>query len=200
MNIFIDFDDTLIDRTRFMRDFYMMFDGVSSESLKETYDRFRAHQAFDLKAFATEVELMHGIPEQKIVSTLQALQGRTHAYCFKESRAFLQELKRRGHKIFLVTFAEDTTWQMGKIDGSGLRDLFDEICITQQSKHEALKAFSPIEQFCFIDDSGREVENVQKAFPYAKCFLKLHDNGKSDGFADRLTSFRSFNEIINRIA
>ncbi len=200
MKIFIDFDDTLIDRTRFMRDFYAMFDGVSSESLKETYDRFRTHQAFDLKNFAAEVELMHGIPERDVIAKLTALRDRVHAYRFEESRPFLEQLKQRGHTITLVTFAEDTTWQWGKIHASGLYDLLDDVHITTRGKEEVLRELTNGEPFCFIDDSGKEVEAVQKMYPHALCFLKVHDNGKADGFTDSLTSFRSFHEIIDRIA
>src|SRR3989338_7528556 len=99
MKIFIDFDDTLIDRTRFMRDFYASFDGISHESLKETYDRFRSHQAFDLNAFAAEVELMHGIAERDVLTKLTALRDRVCDYRFEDSRPFLEALKQRGHTI-----------------------------------------------------------------------------------------------------
>ena len=63
---------------------------------------------------------------------------------FEDAIRFLERLKEKGHKIFILTYIPKTNqeYQLKKLMGSGIVSYFDGIIVTAEYKFSSLKDFA----------------------------------------------------------
>jgi hypothetical protein len=169
MDCYIDFDDTLIDRTAMTDAIYKAFGEVSIEDLKEHYATFRLTQAFTIDGFTTYLKEQE-INGDRLRDLFLCFAQKSHEYVFPDTIDFLKTLRSMGYKIILLSFdAEPLLWQWPKINASGLVSLLDDRYVIQGTKTDFLLSRGVKGKFIFIDDKLSEVTAMQKAFPESLC-------------------------------
>lgn len=169
MDIYIDFDDTLMHRTRMTDEIFSTFADVTQEELKQHYADFRVAQPFTVDAFENYL-IDHGLDGAKLTSLFFDFAARAEQYVFEDAKAFLTALRADGHRLIILSFdAEPDIWQRPKIDASRLGAYVDEVLVTSMAKADLLQSIGAQEPFVFIDDKQSEIDAMQTAFPNAIC-------------------------------
>jgi len=177
MNIYIDFDDTLLHRTRMTDDIFSAIGSPSADVLKEHYRQFRKDHPFTIHGFERYL-IAQGIDGAQLSSSFYRFAKRSAEYVFNDARDFLVALKAAGHRVCILSFdAEPATWQRPKIEASQLTPFVDEIFVTAIPKSDFLTSIGVQDPFIFIDDKQSEIDAMHSAFPQAVCIK--HEPGTS---------------------
>ncbi len=188
MKIFLDFDDTLMHRTRMTNDIYAAFGDLSVDALQKHYRDFREKHPFTISGF-TDYLLERGIDGARLRDLFFSFAHRAREYVFADAAEFVEHLKTDGHRCHLLSFdVEPELWQHPKIAASGLAPLFDEVHVTRQPKVDLLNSWNITEPFIFIDDKQSEIDAMQAAFPQALCIK--HEPGSP--LRDHLEAINTF--------
>ncbi len=177
MRIFIDFDDTLIDRQRMTDDIYSSFGSISVGELRQLYLDFRVNNAFTVPNFIKFV-IDKGLDGAKLESLFVTASHRVFDYVYPDAIEFLTTLSSAGHKSILLTVDADlVNWQWPKIRSSNLEKYFTQVLPTSGTKVAIVKSLNLNEKFYFIDDKQCEIDWMRSAFPSSTCFK--HTPGSS---------------------
>ena len=170
MKIFIDFDDTLIDRHRMTDDIFAKFGDVSVEELRRLYKEFRVTMPFTVNGFVHFL-LEKGLDGERLRQLFLDGASRTGAYIFDDAIEFLKTLKTARYEVILLTVDADVEhWQWPKIHASGLEQYFDAIYPTSGKKVDVVKMMIVDDEvFIFLDDKENEIIMMHDAFPMAMC-------------------------------
>lgn len=162
-DIFIDFDRTMYDSDRLYREIYLICEnyGLKRSILEESYNKyFQEPVLFNvislIKYAAQEVGILAGELLQSITDLI-LFKGNNFVY--KDVFNTLGYLTETSNSIRLITYG-DVLFQEMKINGSGLKDQFKDIIITNQYKwlHENLSKNS---KKIIIDDNPREISKYR---------------------------------------
>lgn len=188
MDCYIDFDDTLMDRTALSDAIYEAFGDVSVVELKEYYAAFRLTSPFSIAAFVAYLK-QQGIDGDRLRDLYVAFAKRANEYVFPDAVAFLIALRKAGYKVILLSFdIEPEFWQWPKINASGLVPLLDDRYVIQTSKADFLLSRGVRGKFVFVDDKQTEVAAMQTAFPEARCIRHVPRTSLMDHFSE-ITNF-----------
>jgi len=188
IKLFIDFDDTLFDRGRFVPDMFSIikkygFDDAEIEGsykivYSDGYDGIWSHldylhknvRTFDLAGATEEIERF-----------LDTAPG----YLFPEAVPFLEKVDRDKYDVRLLTVG-GLEFQKLKVSKSGIEKCFDQCHYSPVNKAAALKNLvSEGETFVLLDDKDRETLAVREAYP--KSLAIQIEKGRLLGFLDPLS-------------
>ena len=176
MKCFIDFDDTLMHRSKMTDDIYAAFGSMSAEQLRGHYADYRRDHPFTITGFTEYLKTL-GIDGDQLRELFFSFATRAKEYVFPDAIAFVNTLKAAQHECILLSFdAEPALWQKPKIEASGLAPLFDRVEVISYPKVAFMRSLNIATPFVFIDDKREEVDAMHAAFPDALC-LK-HDRGE----------------------
>ena len=175
MNILIDFDHTLYDPDNLTKD---MLDALAKyiekksnknyneilSNLKNKFSRGenKIYDIYELiEYFSKENRYNYDVKEAtKAVNDVIANGSK---YVFDESIPFLKSLKKKGHKIYILSYNEKKVYyQTVKIAGSGLLEYVDGVITTTVCKGEMPFDFS---KCIFIDDKPKDLISIYNKKP-----------------------------------
>lgn len=168
--IFIDFDDTLFDRGRFVPDLFGIIEkfGFTDDEIISSYQMVY-HDGYD--GVWAHMKFLHdkvrpfdlSLAETKMKEFLD----RTSSYLFPEAMSFLQGINKNFFDIQLLTVG-GINFQKMKIEGAGISKFFDYCNYTTKNKAATLNSLvSTDDFFILVEDKDREIKEVNKKFPYA---------------------------------
>lgn len=166
--IIFDFDDTLFDTKTFIQDVINVLksEGIPESGIRKTYDQMRKDYTFEKYVSAFEPE--YKLNKDKILKKLNKLLS--SKYVYKERIRILNNLKKSGNKVILLTWTDKLEFQKVKINESGIGEYFEkkDIWIVQGSKLEFLKRKKIGSEVYFINDNKKENSEVGNHFKYFK--------------------------------
>jgi len=168
MKIILDFDDTIFNTHRLMRDVCAVFESLG----------FQEEQFWD--AYAECKEKVGDFNPEIIIGLLNEIKPFDKAEAEKKINLILDNSKDFVYPDFfdfaksfnkkdliLLSFGE-AGFQGTKIKNSEVGPFFDKILITQKNKIKELKPIYekyPEEKIFFIDDKAEQIDEVKKIFP-----------------------------------
>lgn len=93
---------------------------------------------------------------------------RTGDYLFEGAVDMLEDLKRDGHDLHLLTLG-DVTWQKKKVVSAGLEVYFSQVLYAPEDKMLMRDALESIDGLVvMVNDNGKEIDALQRALPEVK--------------------------------
>ena len=175
MNFFIDFDHTLYDTDNLLKD---MLDVLAKyicektsknhekilEELKSKFKRGKGN-FFDIYDLIEHFSLpeQYNYNKEEATEKVNEVISNGEKYIFEDSIPFLQYLKSKGHKTYILSYNENKVYfQTVKIAGSGLLKYVDGLIPTTVIKGEMPFDFS---QSIFIDDKPKDLISIYNKKP-----------------------------------
>ena len=187
MNYYIDFDSTLYNTSKLKqemletiaRDVVLRNKDVNFESIlfecKTMFCRDKIYNIYKLCDYFSE---KYKIGDDILKNDIDNLLLHGEKFVYEDSLPFLTKLKEEGHFLNLLTFAseDNQTYQEKKIEGSGLKGIFDKIIITSQPKHLLDLDF---QNSIFIDDNPNDLLNLYSKNPLKIIRIRREGNSYS---------------------
>ncbi len=167
MRIYLDFDDTLVARMTFFRDYYtpiLLASGSTQREIDVSYSYFAKNG--ELFSPARHLEIL-GWREQKKEEALLEIENiirEQRGFIFPEVVEVLKKLRADGHTLILFTYG-DRDFQKQKITASAIAHLFDEMIITHEDKVEVLARDREGEPILFVDDKVDFLSRTREILP-----------------------------------
>ena len=143
MNYYIDFDNTLYETAKLTT---LMIAAIGNKIgelaglekepiIQDAKDNFNS----TLDNIFTHAEKMgkkYNVDSESVVNAVKSVIDNGKEIVFEDAIRFLERLKEKGHKIFILTYIPQTNqeYQLKKLMGSGITSYFDGIIITAQYK------------------------------------------------------------------
>ena len=167
MKIILDFDDTIFNTHRLMRDVCAVFEslGFQEEQFWDAYVECKKKEGdFNPKIIIdplNEIEPFDKIEtKEKINSILDNSKDFVYPDFFDFARSFNKK------DLILLSFATTAT-QKVKINNSRITEFFENIIITSRDKSEDIKPICEKyekEKIFFIDDKASQIDNIKSKF------------------------------------
>lgn len=169
MNYYIDFDSTLYDTSKMST---IIFETIISSILEQkAIDKNKLVE--ECKTQISTTSSIYDLPEYfsnkynleplPILNNLKNSILNSENLVFPDVKPFLKNLKKLNHKLYILTFAKlSLQFQMDKLTGSKLSDLFDGIYITSTPKYELDINYS---NGIFIDDNPTDLLGLYSKNP-----------------------------------
>lgn len=172
--VLIDFDHTLFDTDRFfwmdVRRAFARF-GIDPALWEETYEVvWPSGYSLDKHLAALAARTDGGpapIRAEAVRSVLREAFSDLRAYLFPDTLPFLQEARRRGAELHLLSFG-DPGWQAYKVRGCGIQGLFSRIHYipAEQAKAAAVEAMGDDSRgLVAIDNNSAELDRMRERAP-----------------------------------
>lgn len=196
---FIDFDDTLFDTDRLKKYLVRIFEknGVNKQEFQDSYNILRNEKDLKYNPYR-QIDLINidDINRENLLNDLNLLFEDSHDLVFSDSIDFLNNIKKMGGKLVLISFG-DESFQNIKIDSSGLTKYFDEIIITNKAKIDLIISRDDLDFYdeifllddhpIFIDEALKAVNN--KTIPLYKKINIIRINRGGRKYSNIETSF-----------
>ncbi|MDD5083788.1 MAG: HAD family hydrolase [Candidatus Moranbacteria bacterium] len=188
MRVFIDWDDTIFNTRDFVTDFSTVFtdNGVPFDMYKKTRQNAYRVLGDDTAIYDMEMHLS-SIASQKIVFDTDAVRKSaavflqdTSRYVFPDIRLFFERAREKNIRVYVLSFGQ-SAFQNEKINGTGLREYFDEVFIVQEKKYVPIVLVmerSGDEPVWFFDDRAEYIDDVKKNIPAVKTVQVMRSEGR----------------------
>lgn len=206
--VFIDFDKTIYDTDRFKDDMWTIANEYKitrndyEKTFRESLHTISAMQ-YDY-SFEEHLDLLKKIGydiKDKFLNELKLLANNN--YLFPESENFVKFLKEHSERIILLT-AGDTHFQMSKIIGCGVDEIFDEIMVAEIPKIEYFRKHfkGQANKTLFINDNLKENEAIKMMCPELIVICKFNSKKYSEAEMKQsnLPYFKTLSEIKNYVS
>lgn len=161
MKIYIDFDGTLFDTDKYVKDCMKIFNkyGIS----KEKFDKICQNVFGRLNLYDMTVIIKYVINEYNISETIydEFTSLLDNCYVYEDVEDTLRVLKDLGYELYILTYGDKNT-QKRKVDSSKLDKYFNGIIITQGNKAELDIDYN---NSIFIDNNPNEIEKFYRKIP-----------------------------------
>ena len=147
--------------------------------------------------FSEEICKKYGVNSKDAVANVENIINNGKDNVFKDAKRFLKRLKENGHKVYLLTYIpnkNNTEYQMMKIDGSGIKNYFDDIIITSKYKFTLDLNYK---NGIFIDDDPRDLNGLYEQHPIRVIRIRKKNNKRSkiDINNNDIEEYESFDDI-----
>ena len=157
MKIFVDFDNTIFDtRHQFLNDFFGVFDkyGVSREVFYSTLSYFsktslQTGECYSPESHIREIKKLteQNINEKQFLQEMEIFLEDLEKYVFDEDfYEFANNFDKKD--LIILSYGEDN-FQSQKINGSGVKQFFEDVIITQGDKTKEIEKY--IQKCCGRD-------------------------------------------------
>jgi len=167
VRLFIDFDNTLFDRSAFIHDFFGLIKsfGVSDSEIEISYKAVYKNGYLGIKSHLEYINShIRNINSQLVLEKYEEFMKNADRYLYGYTIPFLKSVSRDKYSIELLTVG-GVDFQKKKVMCCGLDKYFDKCNYTTEEKAFALKELiDKDEYFILIDDKESERESVKKAF------------------------------------
>ena len=194
MNYYLDFDYTLFDTYSFREELYKILEinGLNSSELPLTAEKKdNSQKLLNIREAFKKLSDERNIPFENFIKPLEKLYERGQEYLYKDSVEFLEYLKSKGHKLYVITWGEKQ-YQEEKLKITKIYDYFDEIIYAETLKYELDNV--DYENGIFIDDSVRDLEGLYEK--NAKQLYRIkRKNGKNSNKELNIKEILEFNSL-----
>ena len=192
MKIYIDFDRTLFNTSKFLEDFYKILNDYKIPM--DLFEKIRIenkNDGFNPFVILEKLRKVYKFNNSLYVE-LEHLLESDSMYIFDDVEKFLKYLKTLPCKIYILTRGNDE-FQKVKIDNSGIDEYFDNIIITNEHKGNLEIDYDGI----FIDDNLEEIESLLTRNP--KKVIHINRYNKEKIIDKRFLSINSLQELYEII-
>lgn len=193
MNYYLDFDYTLFDTHAFRQELYKILEqnGFDKTYLGLTQEtKNNSQKLLNIKEFFTNLSISKNIPIENFLNPLDKLYSRCEEFVYDDSVEFLNYLKSKNHKLYIITWGEKE-FQKEKLKASKLYNFFDEIIYAEQLKYTLDIDYK---NGIFIDDSIRDIEGLYHQ--NAKQIFRIkRKNGKNSDKELKIKGILEFNSL-----
>ena len=193
MNYYLDFDYTLFDTHAFREELYKILEqnGFDKTYLGLTQEtKNNSQKLLNIKEFFTNLSISKNIPIENFLNPLDKLYSRCEEFVYDDSVEFLNYLKSKKHKLYIITWGEKE-FQKEKLKASKLYNFFDEIIYAEQLKYTLDIDYK---NGIFIDDSIRDIEGLYHQ--NAKQIFRIkRKNGKNSDKELKINGILEFNSL-----
>ncbi len=204
MNYYIDFDNTLYETAKLTS---LMIAAIgnkiaeltgkdSVEITQDAKDNFNS----TLDNIFTHAEKMgkkYNVDEKAVVDAVKSVVDNGKEIVFEDGVRFLERLKEKGHKVFILTYIPKTNqeYQLKKLMGSGITSYFDGIIVTAEYKFLLDIDYT---NGIFIDDDPRDLNGLFEKNPIKVIRIRKPNNKRSKIDIDNkeIEEYESFDDII----
>lgn len=194
MNYYLDFDYTLFDTYLFREELYKILEinGLATSELPLTIEKKENNQRLlNIKEVFKTLSQEKNIPLENFIIPLEKLYERGQEYLYSDTIEFLEYLKSKGHKIYIITWGEKE-YQKEKIKIAKIDKYFDEIIFAETLKYELENI--DYSNGIFIDDSVRDLEGLYEK--NAKQLYRIkRKNGKNSDKQLNIKDIIEFNSL-----
>ena len=184
MNFYIDFDSTLYNTSGLVEKMLRalaaeMSNQDSSLDAEEMYleekGMFNSKNIYNIFELCRYFAKKYNLDADSLILAVNGVISNGKDLVYEDSAEFLKQLKAMGHRINMLTYtAQDgLEYQMQKIYGSGLIQLFDNIIITSTPKWQLDLNYS---QGVFVDDNPKDLAGLHGNNPIAVIRIKREGN------------------------
>ena len=192
MDIYLDFDHTLYNpitltdemlsaiRAKIVNCTEEKIDecGLMNE-LKGMFNREHIYNIFELARYFAK---KYSVEEELLVDSVNKVLSNCSKNVFEDVVPFLKSLKEKGYRIFMLTYYEyGLEYQMAKVTGSKLCDLFDVIITTGDKKFNLTIDY---EKSIFVDDNPKDLAGLATRNPYRLIRIRRKEGRYSEKPAD----------------
>lgn len=204
MNYYIDFDNTLYETAKLTSLMIAAIGnkigeltGLENEPIiQDAKDNFNS----TLDNIFTHAEKMgkkYNVDSEAVVNAVKSVVDNGKEIVFEDAIRFLERLKEKGHKIFILTYIPQTNqeYQLKKLMGSGITSYFDGIIITAQYKFLLDIDYT---NGIFIDDDPRDLNGLFEKNPIKVIRIRKENNKRSKIDIDNkeIEEYVSFDDIV----
>lgn len=204
MNYYIDFDNTLYETAKLTT---LMLAAIGNKIgeltakdaepiIQDAKDNFNS----TLDNIFTHAEKMgkkYNVDEKLVVAAVKAVVDNGKEIVFEDAIRFLERLKEKGHKIFVLTYIPKTNqeYQLKKLMGSGIMQYFDGIIVTAEYKFLLDIDYT---NGIFIDDDPRDLNGLFEKNPIKVIRIRKPNNKRSKTDIDNkeIEEYVSFDDIV----
>lgn len=204
MNYYIDFDNTLYETAKLTS---LMIAAIGNKIgeltglekepiIQDAKDNFNS----TLDNIFTHAEKMgnkYNVDSESVVNAVKSVVDNGKEIVFEDAIRFLERLKEKGHKIFILTYIPKTNqeYQLKKLMGSGIMSYFDGIIVTAQYKFLLDIDYT---NGIFIDDDPRDLNGLFEKNPIKVIRIRKPNNKRSKIDIDNkeIEEFESFDDIV----
>ena len=174
MDIYLDFDHTLYNPITLTGEMLSAIGGKivdcsdkkidNDEIMIELKGMFNREHIYNIYELARYFGEKYEIDSAILIDAVNKVIYNCSKNVFDDVIPFLKSLKEKGHRIFMLTYYEHgLEYQMEKVTGSKLCDLFDVIITTGEKKFNLTIDY---ENSIFIDDNPKDLEGLASRNPY----------------------------------
>lgn len=159
--LYIDFDGTLYDTDKSVKNFLALFKsyGIEKEEVLQTeQELFNDNHLFDMDEVAKHLKEKHNLPKQFLA---EAEELYTHPNLYSDVIPSLKRLEQSNkYEMYILTYGS-IKYQQKKIQYTNISKYFKSIIITEDNKAN-LKEID-YQNGIFIDNNPKEIESLFKA-------------------------------------
>lgn len=203
MNYYIDFDNTLYETAKLTS---LMISAIGNKIgeltqsdaepiIQDAKDNFNS----TLDNIFTHAEKMgkkYNVDSDAVVDAVNSVVDNGNKIVFEDAIRFLERLKEKGHKIFVLTYIPKTNqeYQLKKLMGSGIMKYFDGIIVTAEYKFLLDIDYT---NGIFIDDDPRDLNGLFEKNPIKVIRIRKPNNKRSKIDIDNkeIEEYESFDDI-----
>ena len=196
MNYYIDFDHTLFNTPKITEKMLQAIVNVSKldimDECKSMFNRNSIYNIYDLaKYFANK----YNLNENTLIYAINDAIYNCKDLVFPDGISFIQKLKEKGHKVYMLSYYEHgLQYQIAKITGSHISDLFDGIIVTGDLKFNLDLDYT---NGIFIDDKPADLIGLYSKNPLKVIRLKRKNHKYSEKKLDiNIEEYENFDEIL----
>ena len=204
MNYYLDFDNTLYETAKLTE---LMITAIGSkigelsrldiESItKDVKENFNS-TIDNIFTHSEKMSEKYNVDKNKVLDAVNDVIKNGEEIVFEDAKRFLERLKEKGHKIFVLTYIPKTNqeYQMKKLMGSGIMNYFDGIIITAEYKFLLDIDYT---KGIFIDDDPRDLNGLFEKNPIKVIRIRKPNNKRSKMDLDnkKIEEYVSFDDII----
>lgn len=197
--IILDFDRTLFDTDSFKGELINIFlnCGVNKNDFNNSY---KISKPYDIKLHLNNLKISNNT-RKLIFNNTNSLIKKSEKFLFPDTNIFMDFLNKNNFNIILVTYGSDS-FQNLKLKYTNLRDKFNEIHITQQSKFYLYKYIvkkNEHDNIYVIDDLKENTKDIVENFPninIIKINCKQKGKPKSVGNYFKVKNLKEAQRII----
>ena len=163
MNYYIDFDNTLYNTPLLTNKMLNSIvnsikekTNLNSEDLfQECKSMFNREHIYNIYELAKYFSDKYNLDSFTVINNLNNIILDGSDLVFEDTIPFLQKLKEKGHKLYMLTYCKDSLeYQSIKVAGSKLSDFFDALYITSVQKYNLDIDYT---NGIFIDDNPEDL-------------------------------------------
>lgn len=203
---YIDFDSTLYNTTKLTTDMlnslaqqlHQMSNIPEDEALSELKANFNRERIYNIYKLCKFFELKYLLPVGSLEQIVNNILANGSKYLYDDSKDFLNQLHNNGDSVQLLTAAagrENVSYQLAKVQGSSIADLFDNTIITAVPKYTLDLNY---EKGIFVDDNPQDLQGLWKSGAQKVLRIKRPDNKYSRVSLDNseIMEYTSLSEIL----
>ena len=195
MNYYIDFDHTLFDTPTLTKRMLQAIVDSShmdlAEECKSLFNREHIYNIYELVDFLSDKYNLNRID---LISAINLQVNNCKDLVYEDGLNFIKKIKDLGNKIYLLSYYEHgLQYQISKITGSKISNLFDGIIVCGESKYNLDIDYK---NSIFIDDKPQDLIGLHSKNPYKLIRIRRENHKYSDKNLDfKIDEYKSFSEI-----